>query len=411
MPKITHTVTEGRGPRLQITEGMRRILDYPKFSGPTRLLILETNYFFEQSWRRAAQTLGWRSATVPSAMVGALTRDDIHALFITMAEFKPDFILASNYAGIDTEGMFSRFFEDARIPYVSWFTDTPRMILYDRKIHASYYAVAATWERSFTRHFEELGFQHIHYMPLATDPALFTGPPGETYERRLAFVGSSMIQQVNEAWEKLEHLPEIVRAILDAFNEGRVTRDRFAQGVGAILPPALLEERTVSERRHIELCILYEATRRQRAEMALALESLGVEIRGDPAWSQVVPRAGGPVGYFSDLAPFYRHTAVNLNTTSLQMKTAVNQRVFDCPAAGGFLITDAQSDLADLFDMESEVTAYASMGELEDKVKYYTRNPAQRIPIILRAQKRIADCHTHRHRLATLETYLRERFA
>lgn len=398
------------GPRLQITPGMRAFLDYPKFRDATRMLVLETDYFFDRSWCRAAESLGWQTATVPSAMVGSLTREDVRKLFVTLGEFKPDFILASNYAGMDMEGMFSRFFEDARIPYVSWFTDTPRMILYDRKIHCSHYAVAATWERAYESHFRRLGFEHVFYMPLATDPAIFSGVAQRRCDRRLAFVGTSMIEQANEAWATLEHLPEITQAILDAFAEGRVTRDAFAEGIQAIVPPRLLEGRTSSELRHVELCIVYEATRRQRADMVTRLEPHGVEVRGDASWQHVTPRANGSVGYFTDLAAFYGNTLINLNSTSLQMKTAVNQRVFDCPAAGGFLITDAQDDLAELFDLDSEVVTYATLDELEDKVVYYLCHPEQRVAIIERAQQRIAAQHTHARRLKSLEDYLRKRY-
>ena len=398
-------------PRLTITPRMRKFLDYPKFRGPTRMLILETEYFFDKSWVRAAEALGWETATVPSAMVGGITRDDIQKLFMTLGEFKPDFILTSNYAGMDIAGMFSHFFEDARIPYVSWFTDTPRMILYGRHIHCSYYSVAATWERAYTKHFEEIGFEHVIFMPLATDPSIFHGEPTEHTERGSAFVGTSMIEEANEAWEKLEHLPQVTKAILDAFDDGRVNRDNFAKGIEAILEADLLEGRNRSELRNIELCIIYEATRRDRAALVQRLEPYGVEVRGDPDWTQVATRVAGTVGYYDHLAGYYRSTAVNLNATSLQMKTAVNQRVFDCPAAGGFLLTDTQDDLAELFDPESEVAAYSSLDELEDKTAYYLKHPEQRIAITRRAQKRIAAHHTHSHRLDTLETYLRERYA
>jgi len=399
------------GPRLQITPGMRAFLDYPKFSGPTRMLVLETSYFFEGSWRRAAETLGWKSETVPSAMVGSVTREDVRKLFTTLGEFKPDFILASNYAGMDTQGMFSRFLEDARIPYVSWFTDTPRMILYDRKVHASHYSVAATWERAYTKHFQDLGFEHIFYMPLATDPTIFNGAPMQTCPRGLAFVGNSMTELANEAWQKLEHLPEIIHAIRQAFADGLATPDRFAQGIPAIIPHGLLKACSPSELRHIELCLIYEATRRQRAEMALRLDPYGLEVRGDPDWRYLVRNAGGTVAYHNDLAAYYRTTAINLNSTSIQMRTAVNQRVFDCPAAGGFLITDDQADLADLFDLDSEIVTNATLEELENKVGYYLKHPEHRIPMIQRAQQRIISHHTHAHRLQALETYLRRRYA
>ena len=118
---------------------------------------------------------------------------------------------------------------------------------------------------------------------------------------------------------------------------------------------------------------------------------------------------GGAVGYFDDLAPFYRGTAVNANTTSLQMKTAVNQRVFDCPAAGGFLITDAQEDLDEFYEPD-EIVTYTGLDELEDKVRFFLTNPQERLGYIERAQKRIAARHTHRHRLQALEAFLKERY-
>jgi spore maturation protein CgeB len=220
-----------------------------------------------------------------------------------------------------------------------------------------------------------------------------------------------MTELANEAWGKLEHLPEIVHAIRQAFTDGLVTRDHFAQGIPAIIPSGLLEGRTPSELRHVELCILYEATRRQRAEMAFRLDPYGLEVRGDPEWRYLVRNAGGTVAYHNDLAAYYRTTAINLNSTSIQMKTAVNQRVFDCPAAGGFLITDDQADLAELFDLDSEVVIYATLDELEDKVAYYLKHPKQRIPIVQRAQQRITGHHTHAHRLQALEAYLRQRYA
>jgi spore maturation protein CgeB len=396
-------------PRLQISEGMRRFLDYPKFAGPTRMLILETQYFFDQSWVRAAHSLGWETATVKSAMTGGLTRDDVAALFTTLAEFKPDFILSSNFAGMDVGGLFAQFFEDARIPYVSWFTDTPRMILYGREMHCSPYMVAATWERAYIPHFQKLGFQHVHYMPLATDPALFNAEPADAWDRELAFVGTSMIALAQEAVEKHAHLPHVLETVERAFADGRVTREQFGKGVEAILGEELLATLNESERRNVELLVNYEATRRQRVGLAQTLAPYGLEVRGDADWLQVLQRVQGNVGYFDDLAGFYRGTAINVNSTSLQMRYAVNQRVFDCLAAGGFLLTDAQADLEHLFDPD-EIVTYGSMDELSDKVLWYRGRPAERNAMVRRARKRILAQHTHAHRLRGLEGFLKERY-
>jgi spore maturation protein CgeB len=394
--------------RLQISAGMRERFDYRKFTGPTRMLVLETDYFFERSWKNAAAALGWEVASVQSAMTGDIGREVVRDLFFTLAEFKPDFILASNYSGMDVAGIFSRFFEDVRIPYVSWFTDTPRMILCERTYRPSHYSVAATWERGFESHFDLVGFEHVFFMPLATDLSLFDGDVRDRCERPLAFVGNSMIELAAEAWGRMEEIPGATKAILSAFSGGKITRESFSHGIRSLLPADLLDGLSPTELRNIELCLLYEATRRQRSELCFRLASRGLTVRGDLRWLEVVPCVDGPVGYFNDLAPFYRDTLVNLNSTSIQMKGAVNQRVFDCPAAGGFIITDAQGDIEDLFDSAKEMVTYSSLEELEDKVDYFTRKPEARIPIVRRARKRIEENHTHMHRLRSLEAYLRE---
>lgn len=398
-------------PRLQLSPALRQRLDYPKFASDSiRMLILDANYYFERSWKLAAEALGWQSRQVHSVISGGLTRQDIQDLFMAVCEFQPDFVIASNFAGIDVNGVFQGFFEDARIPYVSWFTDTPRMILHERQIYMSPYVVAATWERAYIPYLHALQFQHVFYMPLATDPELFSTAPETQWKRPLAFVGNSMVALANDAWRTLEPYPALVRGMLAAFEEGRVNRTTFVAGIDSLLDAALLEGCTPSVLRHIELCFIYEATRRERATLAVALDDFGLEVRGDPDWRYCAGRAGDPISYTEALPAFYRETAVNVNVTSLQMSTAVNQRVFDCPAAGGFLITDAQSDLQEMFEPD-EYVAYSSLDELRDLVRHYLAHPAERNAIVERARKRILAQHTHACRLRELAGWLREVFA
>jgi len=113
------------------------------------------------------------------------------------------------------------------------------------------------------------------------------------------------------------------------------------------------------------------------------------------------------VDYHTELAAYYRDCPVNLNTTSVQMATTVNQRVFDCPAAGGFLLTDRQAHLQELFDVEREVVTYGTLDEARETLAWFRGRPAARKEIVARAQKRILGEHTYRHRLETLASVLR----
>ena len=213
-----------------------------------------------------------------------------------------------------------------------------------------------------------------------------------------------------EARAKHAHLPQVVAALEQAFAEGRIQRERFIEGLPALFEPELLTGLNESELRNLELFVNYEATRREREALVHSIAEFGLEVRGDSAWLEVHARVGGEVGYYDDLASFYRGTAINVNNTSLQMPHTVNQRVFDCPAAGGFLITDAQSDIADLFE-EDEVVTYRTLDELRELVQRYLVDAGARKAIVLRAQARIRAQHTHVHRLRALEGFLRERFA
>jgi spore maturation protein CgeB len=81
------------------------------------------------------------------------------------------------------------------------------------------------------------------------------------------------------------------------------------------------------------------------------------------------------------------------------MAHTVNQRVLDCPAAGGFLLIDAQPALAELFDVEKEIASYESLDECVELQRLYRANPSARTEITGRARKRILGEHTYGHRL------------
>ena len=402
----------GQDDRLQISDRMRGFLDYPKFHGPRRLLILDIDYLFEESWIRAAQTLGWTTTTVPSVSRGVFRRDDIAELLATIADFKPDFILGTNFAGMDPYGLLPRFFEDAKVPYVSWFVDCPRTCMLFRKVYCSHYTVAATWERGYEPFLREQGFEHVLYLPLATDPVLFSGTCQESWVRDLAFVGSSMLDMAKEARESLNRwYPALYKRVEEGFDTGQINRHDYVKGLDALFPPEMLANLDDIRINNIEFLIQFEGTARMRTTLVERMNRFGVEIRGDVNWLQLTSRCSGKVSYNGELARYYRETAINLNITNLQMATAVNQRVFDAPAAGGFVLTDRQGDLETLFDPDTEIATYASWEELEDKVTYYRAHPAERRAITQKAQQRILAEHTYVQRLHALEAFLKERYA
>lgn len=395
-------------PRLHIPPSLQRRMAYPKFrDAAPRMFVLRGEYWLDVACIRAATALGWAVAEVPVRFEGSMSRQALADLFTRLAEFKPDFILSVNMGGMDEQGLMARFFADLAIPYVVWFVDDPRTILMDRTWYSSETALAFTWERAYLPYLERCGFAQVSYLPLAVDDTLFSGAPEVSPDLPPAFIANSMAGKTWLEWQTLcERHSELARALSDAFAEGRVTRDAFGQGMHAIIGPQPLQAATAEGRRQTELVAFMDGTRRLRQEFVESLHGLDVLVCGDEAWRSCAEQWRPYIHYERELASAYRRCRINLNRTSIQMPTAVNQRVFDCPMAGGFLLTDAQADLEQWFQPDREIVTFATHEEARDKILFYENHPHLRTQIVQNAQIIIAQHHTYRHRLQTLQNHL-----
>lgn len=124
-----------------------------------------------------------------------------------------------------------------------------------------------------------------------------------------------------------------------------------------------------------------ELLKRLNPEFAIAI------IGGDPSYlhgSKTQHQLTGQhISYrsatpdYTETATIYHQSKINLNITSTQFDHAVNNRVVDVAAIGGFILTDWKSDLPRLTQV-SEAISYRSLEELNDKIAYYLERPTER---------------------------------
>ncbi len=74
----------------------------------------------------------------------------------------------------------------------------------------------------------------------------------------------------------------------------------------------------------------------------------------------------------------YKTSKININVTSKTIKTGLPLRIFDILGAGGFLITNYQSELSTLFEINKDLVVYEDMKDLVDKVNYYLLHQEER---------------------------------
>lgn len=98
-------------------------------------------------------------------------------------------------------------------------------------------------------------------------------------------------------------------------------------------------------------------------------------------------------------------SAINLNLHSSTSQEgvdpkcdAINPRVFEIAAAGGFQICDPAMGLENLFDFETELPVYRDLKECRALIDYYLKHPEERRDIAQRAQARALEEHTYARR-------------
>ena len=85
---------------------------------------------------------------------------------------------------------------------------------------------------------------------------------------------------------------------------------------------------------------------------------------------------------------------------------ASNMRLFETTGVGGCLITDYKSNIADLFEPDSEIIVYKDEKECIEKCKWVLNHPEKALEIAIAGQKRCLKEHTYSNRMEDLKKAL-----
>jgi spore maturation protein CgeB len=326
---------------------------------------------------------------------------------------RPRYIMSINMKGFDANGIVNDVSRRMGVPVMIWFVDDPHPILLSQQEHIGSHLHAFSWERSYIPWLSRRGFGGAHFLPLAGDPALVTQKKSTGTIAELGFVGSSMGRAfLDDLASRFLWSPALEPLVQKAAE--RLLTDQ------TIPLPKLISETWASRGSGAPFTdarnstwfssyIIHTASMLKRKRLIGACMPHGLLTFGDPAgWKELlgdrVPTRPD-IDYRTGISAVYSSISINLNVTSCQMQSAVNQRVFDIPLCNGFVLNDHQADLFDLFAPD-EIAVYSSPGELIDKITYFRQHSVERERISAKARTAILNNHTYLHRLSTLEKIL-----
>ncbi|WP_419787544.1 CgeB family protein [Pseudodesulfovibrio sp.] len=411
--------------QLKSAETFQKQIRYPKFKTKApRVLFFDSDYFLCREIRAGLESNEAETRVLPLPKGKTVSGQFIEELLKAVVEFRPDFVLTVNHLGMDRQGRLAGLLDEVGVPLASWFVDNPHLILHEYDHPGADNTVLFTFDAGNLDILRAKGFENVHYLPLATDPKRFrvnSGTEGapKTWSTDVSFVGNSMTKPVAETLA-LAELPSKLRG------EYQAAAHRFGAS-GALSATDFLNSNepewarlhgslSSTERRlALESLLTWEATRQYRLECVRQTLPFNPIIVGDEGWKTELGDATGwhhlpRLDYYADLPRFYPCSKINFNCTSRQMIGAVNQRVFDVPACGGFLLTDYREQMEDLFDLKSEAVTYHCAEEIPDLIGSLLGDNQRRRRIAEAARRRILAEHTYNQRVATLLAVMRQTF-
>lgn len=396
---------------------------YKKFTTQdVKILLLTSKYFLMGEVEAACERLGIEVSfvTLPEKSFGQ--NEFIELILKSVIDFKPDFIFTINHLGIDREGVLVNLLAELELPIASWFVDNPHLILSYYTDLVNPWTAIFTWDVDNLEPLRELGFDHVHYLPLGTDHKRFIPKKSNCprdFKAGVSFVGNSMVYKVDTCLKRYKGPKYLIDNLESIAHDFRSSDKRYVTDFVKSRDELYNEYNKISgieNRMNFDSLLTWEATRQYRLDCVSSIFPYEPLIVGDDGWDELIPKKYkchrlSEITYYTDLPNFYPCSQINFNCTSQQMKGAVNQRVFDVPATESFLLTDYREQVENLFEMGKEIICYKSPEEAKDLVKYYLDHPEEGKKIAKAARKRVLKEHTYEHRVQELIKVMRHFFS
>ena len=389
-----------------------------------KILMMEWKSFGNEDIIAGFKELGHEVKTMPFSKEEPYHNEEMENNIVQqIREFSPDFVFSFNYFPI-----ISLACKKVDMKYVSWVYDNPYVMLYSYTIlYPGNYVFI--FDKELYMEFHKAGIETIYYMPLAANTnrlhAMEASKDLDIFKKSkwknqadIAFIGS-LYTEKHQFYQRLEGISPYTRGYL----EGIMASQKNVYGYNFIqemLTPDIVEDMmkilpmepdptSVATREYLyaQYVINRQITAMERTEL---LTAIGQNHNFDlytPDETLSLPGCinHGKVDYY-DMAPYvFKHAKINLNITLRSIKSGIPLRAFDIMGAGGFLLTNYQTDFMDCYVPGEDFVYYESQNDMLDKIDYYLKHEDERIAIANNGFERTAANHTYKHRIEEMLSY------
>lgn len=315
-----------------------------------------------------------------------------------------EFVFSMNYIPV-----LSKVCSRNHIKYISWSVDSPLPTLYSKTI-ANACNYFFTFDQVQLEEARSLGAKHAYRMPCGSGAISYQG--NGTYMHEISFLGNLYNNAVNDMYSLIDTLPDWIQGYYDSIMRAQmliygynflpelISKELWEKTKSCVVINGD-EEYTDAYKNHFVDMLNRHISRMERKAV---LEAVGdrytLDLYTGSDTSELKAKGivnHGYADFYKEMPQIFNQSKINLNITSKSIQSGVPLRVFDIMACGGFVISNYQIELAELFENGKEVVMYESIPDLMNKIEYYLTHDEEREEIARNGYKKVQEQYRYEH--------------
>lgn len=377
-----------------------------------KILEFEHNHFGVEDLKEVLPKMGHSLKVVTTELILERVSNEFDALFDREMELDTyDLVFTFNYSVVVSQNCNRH-----NIKYVAWVYDSPLVSLYS-------YTITNPCNYIFlfdSAQYLELkngGINTVYYMPLAVntdrlDKMECTQRVHEVFDSDVAFIGS-MYNEKHNLFERLSDMSPYTKGYLDAIMQAQL-KIYGANFIESLLTPAILSEMEKAvpykpNKDGIETpAYIYAnyflARKMAQIERHNLLKAVSEEFKLKLYTHNPTPELPniqnmGAIDFYDNMPYVFKCSKINLNISLRSIQNGIPLRCMDIMGAGGFLLSNFQTDFLTHFIPDEDFVYFESQEDLLNKCRYYLEHDDKRLKIAQSGYEKVKEFHDYKVRL------------
>lgn len=328
---------------------------------------------------------------------------ELEEFFADISTTSYDFCFSINYFPEISELCMAK-----GLKYISWGYDCPFNVRNIEKTLGNPCNYVFCFDRVQAQNYRSMGFDTVYHLPLGINALRYQkiNPSSEQrrkYAAQISFIGSlyegqyPALTEICTSYAK-GYMDAVINAqqmLYGAYILNDVIDEGFVQDMNAHFKELQPDTQFQLDKAGLVHILDQETSRRERI---LLLNLLGSRFDTKLYSTQEYPilrgvKCRGRVNYYNEMPYVFASSDINLNISVKGIQSGVPQRALDIMASGGFLLSNFQQELVELFSYEEDMVVYESMEDAVEKCDFYLKNPEIREKIAQNGRRRTLEEH------------------